>query len=271
MTSSPFARLAVFLAAVQQILAPVFIFPRGFGGFATDQSIPTPAEPAAYAFGIWGVIYTSCLIYAVLQLLPRYIHSHAFGAIRWPTVALFLGSTVWLLFARFGPNWGTVPVIWAMLACALYAMITLARSDTPLARHVKILVGWPLAIYAGWLSVASFVNSASVLPYWGTGTAGLGTQGLAVLMIAIATVVAAAVLVIARGPLGYALTILWALVAVALANSGAERGRVLDNGSPDAPMVLWAALIAVGAVIAAFAAARARRPRVTHAPHHAHA
>lgn len=262
---SPAARLGVFLGAVQQILAPIFIFPRGFGGFTAAESVPTPAEPAAYAFGIWGVIYTSCLIYAVLQLLPRYGHSLAFAAIRVPTILLFAGSTAWLLFARYGPTWMTVVVIWGMLACALYAMVRLARWPTPLPAHVKLLVGWPLAIYAGWLSAAAFVNSASVLPFWGTGTAGLGPDGLGVLMILMAAGTVALVLNWARAPFAYLLTILWALAAIALANSGLERGRILDNSAPDSPAVLWTALAAGAAVVAAFAAARMRRLRVAHA------
>lgn len=259
-------RLAVFGAAVQQILAPVLIFPRGFGGFGAADSVPSPAEPAAYAFGIWGVIYTSCLIYGVLQLLPRYANMHSFAAIRRPTVILFIGSTVWLLFAKFGPNWMTVPVIGVMAAAALIAMLRLARWETPLPRQVKLMVGWPVAIYAGWLSVAAFVNAATVLPFWGTGTAGLGAGGLAVLVVTLAAGIAAAVVVRSRGALAYALAVSWGLAGVAAANSGHSKGealsgRIFDNGAPDERAALWAALAAIALIVAALGAARARRPQ----------
>lgn len=231
-------QIAVVVAAVQQIVAPALIFnDDNFGGFSPAESLPTPAQPAGYAFAIWGPIYIGCLAYALHQAMPRNRDDPDLARIALPAAALFLGSTAWLWFARHGPLWATVAVIWPMLALALVAMLRLARPSRPLSRATKLAAGWPLAMYAGWLSAASFVNSAAILPTYGFGTAGLGPVGLGVVMVALAGAVAIAVTVASRGALGYAAAVVWALVGIMVANL---------RGSPT---VLWAAIVAAVALL----------------------
>ncbi|MDT7933103.1 MAG: hypothetical protein RQ833_00665 [Sphingomonadaceae bacterium] len=274
MSSSPAARLALFLAAIQQVLAPVFIFPRGFRGFSAGESVPTPAEPAIYAFGIWAVIYVACLVFAVIQLLPRYAGMPAVMTVRWRAAALFTGSTLWLIAAKEGPSWLTVLIIWGMFAFALAAMMKLARWPVPLPRSVKMIAGWPLALYTGWLSLAAFVNTAAILPFWTGNTGGLGVDGLAVVMLGLAAVGAAAIISRARGPIPYTVAVLWGLAAVAAANGGHMRGeafaaRVFNNSAEDVPLVFWTALAAMVATLAALGIARSMRPRhLSHSGHH---
>lgn len=224
--SARLPRIAVALAAIQQIVAPALLFGDGFGGFSADRSLPTPAQPAGYAFAIWGPIYIGCLAYAWHQ----WSSNHAsLARVRWPTVALFLGSTLWLALAKHGPLWATVPIIWTMLALAVFAMLALARPTGPLPRTTKLAAGWPLAIYAGWLSAAAFVNSAAILPTYGSGTAGLGVDGLGALMVAMAATLAILILIASRGALPYAVAVVWALVGIMIANRTGP------------PLVLWLA------------------------------
>ncbi len=244
----PVLAILLLLAAVQQIVAPPLLFGDDFNGQFAGPQLDSPSEPAGYAFAIWGVIYAGCLAFALVQLSPRWRQHPLVARIRLPAILLFAGSTLWLAFARLGPSWATVPVIWAMLACALACVLPLARAPD-LPRTLKLAAGWPLAIYAGWLTAAAFVNSATILPAWGTGTAGLGVEGLGVLMVAGAAALGVALLAALRGALPYALAVGWALVGIIVAN------RAPGGSEP----VLWTAVAATGLLLAALALIRARR------------
>lgn len=237
-------RGAVLAAAIQQIVAPALIFAGGqFGGFSADQSLPTPAQPAGYAFAIWGPIYLGCLLYAIHQAMPRNADHPALRAVAWPTVALFVGSTLWLWLAKHGPLWATVQVIWAMLGLAVAVMLGLARPRAPLSRTTKLVAGWPLALYAGWLSAAAFVNTAAILPTYGTGTAGLGVDGLGLLMVGMAAMLALVILVASRGALPYALAVVWALVGIVIANRATSTTMVWT--ATGAAVLLLVVLLAI--------------------------
>ena len=244
----PVLAVLLLLAAIQQIVAPPLLFSGDFDGQFAGPQRDTPSRPAGYAFAIWGVIYAGCLAFALLQLTARWRGHPLVARIRLPAMALFLGSTLWLAFARLGPSWATVPVIWAMLALALACVLPLARAPA-LPRTLKLAVGWPLALYAGWLTAAAFVNSATILPAWGTGTAGLGVEGLGVLMVAGAAGLGLVILAATRGALPYALAVGWALVGIILANRA-------PGGSA---AVLWTAAGSLVLLLVALAVIRRRR------------
>lgn len=238
--NSPVARITVLLAAIQQIAAPGILFADGFGGRFSGPQVASPAEPAGYAFAIWGVIYTGCLAFAVVQLLPRFRDLPVLARIRLPAIALFLGSTAWLAAARFGPSWATVPIIWAMLVAATACLVPLARTAAlPFAIRVTGL--WSLGLYAGWLTAACFVNAATILPAWGVTPFGLGAAHVGVLMVGGAALVALVVLRASAGALPYTLAVVWALV-----------GIIAANRAPDgAAAVLWAAVAAIALLLVA--------------------
>jgi hypothetical protein len=246
--NSAAARIALLLAAIQQIVAPPLLFADDFNGQFAGPQLDSPSEPAGYAFAIWGVIYAGCLAFALVQLTPRWRDHPLVARIRAPATLLFLGSTVWLAFARLGPSWATVPVIWAMLALALACVLPLARAPA-LPRALKLAAGWPLAIYAGWLTAAAFVNSATILPAWGAGTAGLGIEGLGVAMVAGAAALGLGILALTRGALPYALAVAWALVGIIIAN----------RAPAGSAAVLWTAAGAVALLVAGLLAIRRMR------------
>lgn len=236
--TGPVARYLLLLAGVQQIVAPGLLFADGFGGDFAGPQVDTAAEPAGYAFAIWGPIYLGCLAFSIVQLLPRIRHLPPLARIRLPAILLFAGSTIWLAAARFGPSWATVPIIWGMLAAALACFVPLARTR-PLAPLLRFAGLWPFGLYAGWLTAAAFVNSASILPAVGVGGLGLGADPIAVVMVAGTALVALAVLRTCAGALPYAVAVAWALVGIMVAN------RAPDG----AAIVLWAAVAALPALI----------------------
>ena len=150
MTRTVWAILA-FLAAVA-FGASSFIVP-DIGGFEADQfPIPQqdpPVQPARYAFAIWGPIYLGLIAHAGFGLWKRR-NDPVWDGLRLPlTLSLVIGAP-WLMVANQNPPAATA-MIWAMLLSALWAFFKTSNTQD------RWLLQLPVAVYAGWLSAASFV------------------------------------------------------------------------------------------------------------------
>lgn len=217
---------SVLVLALGQVAAPPLLFPDGFR-VATPGPVPaagpTPLEPAGYAFIIWSAIFGGSLAYAVLQAGPGARADPLYRAIGWRTAVGFSASIGWLAAARFGPLWATVPLImimWTALTSAfvMARRITLVAGAAPSQRQARALVLLPLALYAGWLSVAIFANSAEVLRAYGVGIFERAPVPWSIAALLIAAAVGAGLLARTHYSLGYAAAVEWALVGIAVAN-----------------------------------------------------
>ncbi|MCU0905894.1 MAG: hypothetical protein MUF73_00295 [Rhodobacteraceae bacterium] len=198
-------------AATAFVLSP--FLSQGFGGFdptlfPVPQDRP-PVQPAGYAFAIWGVIYLALMAHAAYGLFAR-ADDAAWDAPRWPLMASLAFGAPWIAVAQTSASMATV-LIWAMLITALAA---LWRAPGP-GRE-----GWlraaPVALYAGWLTAASWVSIGLMLAGFGV----TGATPAAWIALAGAAATAAAVQrTLPRAPL-YGLAVAWALVAVAVRNWG---------------------------------------------------
>ncbi|WP_238381146.1 hypothetical protein [Alkalilacustris brevis] len=231
--------ILVLVATLAFVASPYFS--AGFSGFDPEAfpipQISPPIQPAGYAFAIWGLIYLWLILHAGFGLLRR-ADDPAWDAGRWPLfVSLGVGSG-WIAVANTDPVWATM-LIWVMLLGALAALfLTPAR---PPARD-RWLAQAPLAIYAGWLSAASWVSVGLLLA--GYGLTGERAAALVVLPLAVGfTLVIQARL--PRAP-EYGLTVIWALAAIAQANLGTD--------------LLLAALASLGALAIAALLMRSLRP-----------
>lgn len=202
--------LIVLVAAIAFAVAP-FITPP-FTGYEPGQfpvDIPRPAiQPAGYAFAIWSVIYLWLIAHAAYGLWKR-PDDPAWARVRPAlTVALVLG-TVWLAIAGASPVWATA-VILVMAAAAILAFL---QAPTEPDRWI---LSAPLAIFAGWLTAASLVSSGILLAGYGyTGNEEAAYDMLGVILILTPLVQSRK----PRMPV-YSLTVVWALVGVAVANWG---------------------------------------------------
>lgn len=205
--------ILVLTATIAFVTAP--LWSAGFNGFEANQfPIPQddpPAQPAGYAFSIWGVIYLWLLISAVFGLVKRDVNP-AWDATRWPMfLSLGVGAS-WLTVAQISPIWATV-LIWVMLVTALIAMLNAPTSDPYLLRY-------PIQLYAGWLTAASAVSLALTGAGYGIG---MGETGWAFLALFVAIGIAAMILMRGAAPF-YALAVAWALVGVVVANLNGSSG-----------------------------------------------
>lgn len=249
MTEDLIRRVANLILAFGQLAMPPLLFAAGFEAGAARTPIvtaPNPATPAGYAFAIWGVIFLGCAAYAVLQAVPGNATDPLFRRIGWWTAAGFLLCLLWLLAARFGPVWLTVPIIAAMLATLGTAFLIVARWPDPLGPVRLLAVFVPLAIYAGWLSAATFVNAADVLPGYGFDRFGLSPVAFGVTVVAAAGATALGFAIASRASLPYVAAVLWALAAI----------FVMARSMTEARPVALAALAGIGLLAAAAGAVR---------------
>lgn len=198
----------VVTAAVAFAISPFTV--EGFNGFSADQfpipQVDPPAQPAGYAFGIWGLIYLWLIAGAVYGLLKRH-GDPDWDAMRWPLIASLVMGAAWIPVAQMSPIWATV-LIWAMLGTAIWALLRAGVTD-------RLWLQTPIAIYAGWLTAASCVGLALVLAGHGV----IDEQMAALAMIVLALVIASTVLAVRTGIPEYAATVIWALVGIIVANA----------------------------------------------------
>ena len=205
--SRPLIALLTFLLAIGFAVSPFFV--SGFNGFSPDQfPIPQdnpPVQPAGYAFSIWGMIYVWLIVGMGWGLWKRR-EDFLWHDMRLPlALSLFVGC-FWLAVAVASPIWASV-LIWVMLVSALYALFRTPREDRGFA-------ALPVGLYAGWLSAASCVSLG--LPAAGYGWMSGPTAGL--VFVGLAIVIAAGVQSsLMRAPT-YGIGVIWALVAVVVAN-----------------------------------------------------
>lgn len=185
------------------------LFSGDFSGFSADQlpvpQINPPVQPAGYAFAIWGPIYLWLIVSAVYGVI-----THADDPVWTPArvpLCISLGVGVpWLIIAQISAVWATI-TIFAMAAGAIAAMHRTPVSDRWWFRA-------PVALYAGWLTAASFVSLATTLAGYGVL---MDAYGWAFAGITGALIVAIATYRRTIAPV-YFVSIIWALIGIGVAN-----------------------------------------------------
>ncbi|MES2896505.1 MAG: hypothetical protein V4759_10770 [Pseudomonadota bacterium] len=227
------ARIAVWLGVAAAIAAPASQAITGWGLTASQFAGQGDAtlRVAGYAFSIWGVIYAGLIGYAVRRMLQG-PGAALEAAVDLPLAAASLGCGLWIVAAGLNLRWLTVLVIAAALAAALVGLVRLRRTSRTFTWAERLTVLWPLALLAGWLTVAAVVNLLTVLT--AEGLIGPASASAA----AIAGIVAAGALSLAvlraTRLVSYTLPVAWGLLGAFMA----ERG--------DQPVVAYAALAFAG-------------------------
>lgn len=250
-------RLLVLLATVASIAA-------GQAQILLDLG-QTPAEFAAdsdaslrvvgFAFAIWGPIYLGLLIYAVRQALPGTPESQTIRRFGWPSLVALVGIGVWIIAAAQDWELATIVLIFGAWLALMVPLVGGAADIRGLNRRDPDwwMTVWPLALLAGWLTIASPVNLLTVLTGNGDLPALFAPTQWAMLAL---TAVGLIGLVVSRliRSIAYALPIAWGLFGV----FSAEQSR---GNEPLALFALVACVVvAIGATLLAFLRpARARR------------
>lgn len=235
-------RLSVLIAAV---LMPVVAFFSQRGHFGPDNGeisnrYPTLLVAAGYAFSIWGLIFLLDLVFAVCQLRSRWRDDETLVRLRAPVAAGFMLTALWMPVFSQQWFWLALAVIWLALGCMARAAVVLARDPSPLPRQA-VWAGFAIALHAGWLSLAAFLNTAQVIVAYRL----LPTDDMRVWSLALLALAALLLLALnarMRGSPGYTLAALWGLAGVYVAQSA--------SNLPGATIAAWSAL-AIGVLLLA--------------------
>lgn len=221
MTTDAKAAQSPLLAWIVLALAIAFaaspLFTDGFNGFTRDQ-FPVvldhwPAQPAGWAFSIWGVIYAWLITGSAWGALRR-ADDPDWQAMR-PALILSLAVGVpWIAAANAMPVLAAVMIL-VMAAGAILAMLRAGPRE-------PLLLTGPLGLYAGWLTAASGVAVAVVLSGYGW----LPAMPAALMLLALVLVVAVVVQTQRPEVWSYPLAVGWALLGVVAANASAAHWPV---------------------------------------------
>ena len=198
--------LLAWLVAAASICFAVVPFFTSFNGYGPDAfpipQIDPPAQPAGYAFSIWGVIYLWLIVSAGIGIM-RTPSNSSWRPARLPLLVSLIVGAIWLPVAEANPIAATV-LIWIMLITAL-----LALARTPLENRWALRA--PVGLYAGWLAAASWVSIALV----GAGF-GLFFDATTWAIIILLAATGLGTLVLLRLPAipEFGVAVVWALVAV---------------------------------------------------------
>lgn len=227
---------ALVILAIGQAAAAYWPDIRGREHTITSRSaaLDTPVVPFGPFFAIWVLIFLSCLGFALWSALPANLGDNYFRDVGWIVSALFAGNIVWEMWVpRRGLDWISVAIILVELGLALWLLFVSASAG---------LSGWdywlgaaPLQLFAGWVSVATFVNLSSTMlrPYVGQSGPKLGnprTTPVAV-MVLIASSAVGIALTVLTGSAPYAFAVVWALVGIAVANRERRNLFVLSGAA----------------------------------------
>lgn len=191
------------------------------------ESGASTVRAASYAFAIWGVIYAWLLVYAVYQLVPGWASTAALTRFAWPSVISMVAIGAWLVAAGADWRWATVGLI---VVAAIALIEPLAKPVDEIGRRDRLLVVVPLALLAGWLTIASVLNAITVVTAEGLVRSDTAT-GWALGGVIVAVAVTAVVFLRSRVP-AYPIPVIWGLVAVFVAERGEQ------------PTIAWFALVA---------------------------
>lgn len=225
-----FNALFTLILAVAFAVSPLLTSP--FSGFRADQlpvpQIDPPIQPAGYAFAIWGLIYAWVVISAVYGFLKRR-DADDWNRARIPLMVSLAIGVPWLAIANASAIWATITII-LMAAFAIWSLILAPTRD-------RWLFQAPVAIYAGWLTAATWVSI-------GTTMAGydvlLNAFGWAVVGITGALIVALAVFRKRSMAPEFLFTVIWALAGIIISN-GVE-GLIISTLAAAGILILLAAM-----------------------------
>ncbi|MEM0976386.1 MAG: TspO/MBR family protein [Pseudomonadota bacterium] len=221
-----FLKPALVLIAAIAFAATPFLA-ESFNGFDPNrypipQSDP-PIQPIGWAFAIWGLIYLVLIIHAAFGVV-RHAADAEWDRGRWPLILSLAVGAIWIPVANISPVWATV-LIWVMLIAVLWSLYASKNAEP------YWVASWPVALYAGWLSAASFVAIGLLLAGYGV----MSEVSAAILCLGLATGFAIVNQIKLR-LWTYGAAVCWAIMGIAVAN--AESSKLLTGLSIGALIII---------------------------------
>ena len=129
--------------------------------------------PPPTAFAIWGPIFLLSLVYAMIASWNINRTRVIFVQTRLWTAFGFILTGLWSLTAYYAPlsiaKWATVLIFIPLVTCFLRALYIFHKNRDKLDASEQRLIIVPIALIAGWTSLAAFLNVAPLIISWLTG------------------------------------------------------------------------------------------------------
>ena len=214
---------------------------------AVSDSNPTLITPAGYVFSIWSIIYILLGAFVIYQALPSRSNRGFTERIGWLFVLSSIVNIVWIFFWQFEYLAVSVVLIFLLLASliGIYVRLGIGKSKVGLAD--RLFVHLPFSVYLGWITVASIANVATALVSLNWDGGGISPEIWAILVVGVALVITALMLII-RKDIAYSLVIIWALVGIAVKQSGNQTIVMLAEISAVIVAVMLIATIIISKV-----------------------
>jgi hypothetical protein len=215
------------------------------GGVNTAQisdSNPTLITPAGYVFSIWGIIYVLLGVFVIFQALPSQKEKEYTKKIGWLFVLSSIINIAWLFLWQYKFLSMSVILMFLLLATLIliYIRLGIGKSTVPLREKLAIHV--PFSVYLGWITIASIANVSVTLVSVNWDGFGIGPEIWASLIIIVALLIALLV-VATRKDIAYGLVIIWALIGIAVKQSGNQNIVTLTEASAIIVLLALAATI----------------------------
>ena len=215
------------------------------GGVNTAEisdSNPTLITPAGYVFSIWGIIYVLLGIFVIFQALPRQREKEYNKQIGWLFVLSSIINIAWLFLWQYELLSLSLILMFMLLATLILIYTRLGIGKSKATFQEKIAVHTPFSVYLGWITIASIANVSVTLVSLNWDGFGINPETWATLIIIVALVITLLVLA-TRRDIAYGLVIIWALIGIAVKQSGTQNIVILTEASAIIVLLALAATI----------------------------
>jgi len=215
------------------------------GGKNTAQisdANPTLITPAGYVFSIWGIIYILVGVFVVYQALPGQQGKDFQKRIGWLFVLSSVVNIAWLFLWQFELLALSVILMFLLLTTLILIYLRLGIGKSTVSIREKLAVHVPFSVYLGWITIASIANVSVTLVSLKWDGFGISPETWATLIVIVALVIS--ILVVAtRKDIAYGLVIVWAMVGIAVKQSGNQNIVFLTEASAIIELLAIAATI----------------------------
>lgn len=220
--------------------------------------LPIFFVPANYVFGIWSLIYTLLIAYAVYQALPSQKAKPRLRKIGSLFIVTCAANGAWLVLFHYNQFALSMAAMIVLLVALIMIYNRLDIPEDEISRRDKWLIHIPFSVYLGWITVATVANAAYVLYDLGWDGWGLAGETWAAIMLVAATAITLGI-ILRRADAAYVAVIVWAFIGIVIKQS-------------DAPLVAATAGIMSAVVVLALVARKLylHRPGPGHDMPHQH-
>lgn len=202
------------------VIAFNWLAAKGYVNNVTPEIIsdryPTFITPAGYAFAIWSLIYLGLIVFSVYQALPSQTANPRFLKIRSIYILNCAANCFWIYLWHHDAVALSLSLMLVLLATLAYINKVLQSAGGAESWLARV----PFGIYFGWVTVATILNATIALVALGIDLSRSATNVAAAFLLIFAALLGVVIRLKMKSA-AYALTVAWALTAIAVKQSGA--------------------------------------------------